>query len=65
MDQTMKFQAPPGVSALSCAGEEFFPDPQGFFEAAENLADALLAHGCVPSPQTAEAPRPKSKRKAD
>ncbi|MBB4200695.1 hypothetical protein CCR94_01075 [Rhodoblastus sphagnicola] len=63
----MKFQAPPGVTALSCAGEELIPDAQGNFEAAEGHASDLLAHGCVPAPAPcdAEAPRAKNKRKAD
>ncbi|MCW2275052.1 hypothetical protein GJ654_10000 [Rhodoblastus acidophilus] len=62
----MKFQAPPGVAALSCAGEEIIPDAQGYFDADEVLAGDLLAHGCVPAP-AAEPPSPqtKTKRKAD
>jgi hypothetical protein len=60
----MKFQAPPGVSALSCAGEEIIPDAQGFFETAEGHEGALLAHGCVPAPQRepdAQTPRAKKR----
>ncbi|PPQ39861.1 hypothetical protein SAMN06265338_101739 [Rhodoblastus acidophilus] len=65
----MKFQAPPGVAALSCAGENIVPDAQGFFEADEVFASDLLAHGCVPAPRRADPPaspaKPKNKRKAD
>ena len=59
----MKFQAPPGVAALSCAGEDIVPDAQGFFEAPENLASDLLGHGCVMAPPVAEASRAKGKNK--
>ena len=48
----MKFQAPHGVTALFCAGEEIFPDARGCFEAAEILASELLAHGCIPEAQS-------------
>jgi len=63
----MKFQAPPQVSALSCAGEDIMPDAQGFFEAPEAYANDLLPHGCVPAPATTEADTSpaKNKRKAD
>jgi hypothetical protein len=58
----MKFQAPPGVTALSCAGEDIIPDAQGCFEAAENLADDLVAHGCVPAPPEADANTSRAKK---
>jgi len=63
----MKFQAPSGVTALSSAGEDIIPDAQGFFEADDAQADALLAHGCLPAPPDAEPrpPKSKTKRKAD
>jgi hypothetical protein len=63
----MKFQAPPGVAALSCAGEEIIPDAQGFFEADEAFASDLLVHGCVPAPPAPEPPplKTKNKRKVD
>jgi hypothetical protein len=64
----MKFQAPPGVAALSCAGEDIIPDAQGRFEAADHLASDLLTHGCVPAPQPdpdSTTQRAKNKRKAD
>lgn len=64
----MKFQAPSGVTALSCAGAEIIPDAQGVFEASESHASDLLAHGCVPAPPDPDAEaRAKSKttRKAD
>ena len=44
----MKFQAPIGVTALSCAGEEISPDETGCFDAVETLIAELAAHGCVP-----------------
>jgi hypothetical protein len=43
----MKYRAPEGVTALSCAGETIAPDKAGVFEAAGELADELSAHGCV------------------
>jgi hypothetical protein len=43
----MKYRAPEGVAALSCAGETIAPDEAGVFEASEELADELRAHGCV------------------
>lgn len=42
----MKFQAPAGVTALSCAGEDMRPDENGGFEAPESFAADLAAHGC-------------------
>ena len=45
----MKYQAPVGLTAISCAGETFAPDENGGFDAAEGLAVALAAHGCVPA----------------
>ena len=67
MDRPMKFQAPPGVTALSCAGEDIIPDAQGFFEAPENLASDLHAHGCVPASPDNCAARAENedKQKAD
>ena len=44
----MKFQAPAGVTELSCAGETIAQDGSGCFDAAETLADELAAHGCAP-----------------
>ncbi|MCW2283367.1 hypothetical protein M2323_001219 [Rhodoblastus acidophilus] len=62
----MKFQAPPGVTALSSAGEEIIPDAQGYFEADETRASALLAHGCIPAPDVEPPPaKSKNKRKVD
>jgi len=65
----MKFKAPPGVTALSSAGEEIIPDAQGLFEANEIFASDLLAHGCIPAPQETDRPRKKVEgknyRKAD
>lgn len=62
----MKFQAPPGVTALSSAGEEIIPDAQGFFQADETRAGDLLAHGCVPAPDAEPPPtKNKNKRKVD
>ncbi|MCI4680181.1 hypothetical protein K9U39_10995 [Rhodoblastus acidophilus] len=43
----MKYRAPEGVTALSCAGETIAPDEAGRFEAADELAHELAAHGCV------------------
>jgi hypothetical protein len=43
----MKYRAPEGVTALFCAGETIAPDEAGVFEASEDLADELKAHGCV------------------
>ncbi len=43
----MKYQAPVGVTAIFCAGEEISPDENGGFEAAEFMAVELEAHGCV------------------
>jgi hypothetical protein len=43
----MKYRAPEGVTALSCAGETIALDEAGVFEASEELADELKAHGCV------------------
>jgi hypothetical protein len=43
----MKYRAPEGVTALSCAGETFVPDGAGLFEAGENLAGELASHGCA------------------
>lgn len=43
----MKYRAPEGVTALSCAGETIAPDEAGVFEASEELSDELKAHGCV------------------
>jgi hypothetical protein len=45
----MKYQAPVGLTAISCAGETFAPDENGGFEAAEGLVAELAAHGCVPA----------------
>jgi hypothetical protein len=53
-DQDMKFQAPVGLTAISCAGETFAPDENGVFVAAESLATEFLAHGCVPSAELEE-----------
>ena len=62
----MKFQAPPGVTALSCAGEDIIPDAQGFFETAEGQASDLIAHGCIPAPTESDPETPRAKkRKAD
>jgi hypothetical protein len=43
----MKYRTPEGVTALSCAGETIALDEAGVFEASEELADELKAHGCV------------------
>jgi hypothetical protein len=43
----MKYRAPEGVTALSCAGESIVPNTLGIFEASEELAVELAAHGCV------------------
>ena len=62
----MKFQAPTGVTALSCAGEEISPDETGCFDAVETLIDELAAHGCVPlveaGPSTLEKLRSRGAR---
>lgn len=51
----MKYRAPEGVTALSCAGESIAPNEVGHFEAAERFAAELAAHGCVavPAPEGA------------
>ncbi len=66
----MKFQAPLGVTALSCAGEEIVPDALGCFEAAEKFASELQAHGCLPAPEPrtekpAETPRAQNRGRAE
>ena len=43
----MKYQAPPGVTALFVAGDEIRPDANGGFELPESLRVELAAHGCV------------------
>ena len=62
----MKFQAPTGVTALSCAGEAILPDETGCFDAVETLIDELAAHGCVPliesGPTTLEKSRSRGAR---
>jgi hypothetical protein len=68
----MKYQAPVGLTAISCAGETFAPDEGGGFDAAEDLAFELAAHGCVPAAAPA-APaaerdgesRPRSRARAE
>ncbi|HUO54282.1 MAG TPA: hypothetical protein VMU18_06060 [Rhodoblastus sp.] len=43
----MKYRAPEGVTALFCAGETILPDEAGIFDAGEELAAELAAHGCA------------------
>jgi hypothetical protein len=68
----MKYQAPVGLTAISCAGETFAPDENGGFEAAEDLAIELAAHGCVPAGDAAATaaekagePRPRARARAE
>ena len=44
----MKYQAPVGVTAIFCAGEEILPDETGAFEVCEHFASELAAHGLIP-----------------
>jgi hypothetical protein len=68
----MKYQAPFGLTAISCAGETFSLDDNGGFEAAEGLAVELAAHGCVPAADleataanSASALRPRARARAE
>jgi hypothetical protein len=56
----MKYQAPVGVTALFCAGEEISLDEQGAFEASALLAAELAAHGFVPAVASEGAAAEKS-----
>ncbi len=60
----MKYQAPVGVTAIFCAGEEIAPDEDGGFEAAEFMAVELGAHGCVLAVEVAAAAGVKSRPRA-
>jgi hypothetical protein len=43
----MKYRAPAGVTALFLAGEAIAPDEAGIFDAREDQAAELAAHGCI------------------
>ena len=48
----MKYRAPEGVTEIFFAGQTIAPDATGGFDAAEEWASELEAHGCAAIPET-------------